>query len=60
MIASMDTSSFLLAIERFLAFRPHPSVFVCNQGTNFKGGESSLQERAERKQINLSKAQEKL
>jgi hypothetical protein len=49
MIDLMDTSSFLLAIEQCLALRPRPSVFFCNQGTSFKGGESSMQERAESK-----------
>jgi hypothetical protein len=43
MIDYMDTSSFLLAIERFLALRPRPSVFIADNGSNFKGGDSALQ-----------------
>jgi hypothetical protein len=43
MIDYMDTSSFLLAVERFLALRPGPSVFIADNGTNFKIGDSALQ-----------------
>jgi hypothetical protein len=57
MIDSMDTSSFLLAVERFLALRTRPSVFVADNGSNFKGGDSALQEIAGKGQINLEKAQ---
>jgi hypothetical protein len=42
MIDSMDTSSFLLAVERFLAVRPRPSTIRADNGTNFRGGDSAL------------------
>jgi hypothetical protein len=42
MINYMDTSSFLLAVKRLLALRPRPSVFIADNGTNFKGGNSAL------------------
>jgi hypothetical protein len=59
MIDTMDTSSFLLAVERFLAVRPRPSVIIADNRTNFTGGASALQEghTPGTKQIYLSKAQ---
>jgi hypothetical protein len=57
MIDYMDTSSFLLPIEIFLALRPRPSVFIADNGSNFKGGDSALQGITEKGQINLAKAQ---
>jgi hypothetical protein len=58
MIDSMDTSSFLLAIERFLAVRPPLSVFLADNGTNFRGGKTALENKPEKDQIDLEKAQE--
>jgi hypothetical protein len=57
MMEKMDTSSFLLAVERFLAVRPRPSVFLADNGTNFKGGKSFLEVK---NQIDISEAQKKL
>jgi hypothetical protein len=34
MIDSMDTSSFLLAVERFLVVRPIPSTIIADNGTS--------------------------
>jgi hypothetical protein len=56
MLDSMDTSSFLLAIERFLAVRPRPSVFIADNGSNFRGGDSALH-LDKGKQIDLGQAQ---
>jgi hypothetical protein len=58
MIDSMDTSSFLLAIERFLAVRPPLSVFLTDNGTNFRGGKTALENKPAKDQIDLEKAQE--
>jgi hypothetical protein len=40
----MDTSSFLLAMERFLAFRPRPYLLIADNGTNFRGCNNALKE----------------
>jgi hypothetical protein len=56
MFDSMDTSSFLMAVERFLAVRPRPTVFLADNGSNFKGGLSTLKGRD---QIDVSEAQGK-
>jgi hypothetical protein len=58
MIDSMDASSFLLAIERFLAVRPRPSVFLADNGRNFRGGKTALENKPAKDQIDLEKAQE--
>jgi hypothetical protein len=59
MIETMETSSFLLGVERFLAVRPRPSVIIADNGTNFTGGAAALQEGQTpgTQQIDLSKAQ---
>jgi hypothetical protein len=59
MIDTMDTLSFLLAVEQFLAVTPRPSVIIADNGTNFMGGAAALQEERtpETQQIDLSKAQ---
>jgi hypothetical protein len=57
MIDYVDTLSFLLAINRWLALRPRPSVLMADGGTNFKGGDSAVQDMAKKGQINLAKAQ---
>jgi hypothetical protein len=57
MIDCMDISSFLLAVKRLLALRPRPSVFIADNGTNFKEGDSALQGITEKGQIDLAKAQ---
>jgi hypothetical protein len=56
MMEKMETF-FLLAVERFLAVRPRPSVFLADNGTNFKGGQSLLETK---NQIDISEAQTKL
>jgi hypothetical protein len=57
MMDYVDTSSFLLAVERLLALRTRPSVFMANGGTNFKEGDSALQDMEEKDRINLAKVQ---
>jgi hypothetical protein len=59
MIDTMDTLSFLLAVERFWAIRPRPSIIIADNGTNFTGGAAALQEGQipGTQQIDLSKAQ---
>jgi hypothetical protein len=56
MLDSMDTSWFLMAVERFLAVRPRPTVFLADNRSNFKGGLSTLKVRD---QIDVSEAQGK-
>jgi hypothetical protein len=41
MLDNMNTLSFLMAIERFLAVWPRPAVLLADNGTNFHGGEAS-------------------
>jgi hypothetical protein len=53
----VESSSFLLAVERLLALRPHPLVFIADNGTGFEGGESALQGITEMGQMNLAKVQ---
>jgi hypothetical protein len=36
------TESFLLALERFMATRPKPTTFVCDNGKNFRRGAREL------------------
>jgi hypothetical protein len=57
MLDNMNTLSFLMAIERLLAVRPRPAVLLADNGTNFHGGEASLQEK---EKIDMSEAQKKL
>jgi hypothetical protein len=59
MIDTMDTLSFLLAVEQFLAARPRPSVIIADNGTNFTSGAAALKEGRTpgMQQIDLSKAQ---
>jgi hypothetical protein len=42
MIDAMDTASFLLAIEQFLAVQLRPTVFLADNGTNFHGRDNVL------------------
>lgn len=44
LIPSMDTDAFLMALRRFVARRGKPKEILCDQGTNFRGGERELQE----------------
>lgn len=44
LLCNMDTDSFLLALRRFVARRGKPYELLCDQGTNFRGGERELQE----------------
>lgn len=43
-LPSMDTDAFLMALRRFIARRGKPKEILCDQGTNFRGGERELQE----------------
>jgi hypothetical protein len=56
MIDYMDTSSFLLAVKRLQALRPRPSVFIADNGTNFKGSDSALKGITEKAYTVKSKA----
>ncbi|XP_022519806.2 uncharacterized protein LOC111190345 [Astyanax mexicanus] len=44
LLTSMDTDAFLMALRRFIARRGKPHELLADQGTNFKGGSSELQE----------------
>ncbi|XP_073721977.1 uncharacterized protein [Misgurnus anguillicaudatus] len=44
LLTSIDSDSFLLALRRFMARRGKPHELLCDQGTNFKGGERELNE----------------
>jgi hypothetical protein len=57
MIESMNTLSFLMAMERFLVVRPRPSVLLSDNGTNFHCGETALEGKDH---ISMSQAQRKL
>ena len=35
---SMDTNSFINALERFISRRGHPQAICCDNGSNFMGG----------------------
>ncbi len=41
---SIDSNSFLMALRRFITRRGKPYELLCDQGTNFKGGERELSE----------------
>ncbi|KAI2645062.1 tRNA-specific 2-thiouridylase MnmA [Labeo rohita] len=42
LLTSLDADSFLLALRCFVARRGRPYKVICDQGTNFHGGESEL------------------
>ncbi|XP_077371637.1 uncharacterized protein LOC144015480 [Festucalex cinctus] len=44
LLASMDTDSFLMSLRRFISRRGKPHELLSDQGTNFKGGSSELQD----------------
>ena len=44
LIESMDASAFICALRRFYAIRGQATLLRCDQGTNFLGGRSELQE----------------
>ncbi|XP_062373449.1 uncharacterized protein LOC134061706 [Sardina pilchardus] len=44
LLSSLDSDSFLMALRRFISRRGRPHEILCDQGTNFKGGERELQE----------------
>jgi hypothetical protein len=62
MMNSISTSSFLMAVERFIAVRPRPTVFLADNGTNFRGAKTRLNREAKKVnyQIDISEAQRKL
>lgn len=43
-LSSINTDSFLMALRRFIARRGKPAEILCDQGTNFRGGDRELQE----------------
>ncbi|XP_049329393.1 uncharacterized protein LOC111189354 [Astyanax mexicanus] len=43
-LTSIDMDAFLMALRRFIARRGKPFEVLCDQGTNFKGGERELKE----------------
>jgi hypothetical protein len=49
MIDYMDTSSFLLPVEGFLALRPRHSGFIADDGTKFKGRRVSSEKHSGKK-----------
>ncbi|KAE8293634.1 hypothetical protein D5F01_LYC08746 [Larimichthys crocea] len=42
LLSSIDTNAFLMALRRFIARRGKPHELLCDQGTNFRGGEREL------------------
>ncbi|KAK7880057.1 hypothetical protein WMY93_033275 [Mugilogobius chulae] len=43
-LSSISTDSFLMALRRFISRRGKPAEILCDQGTNFRGGDRELQE----------------
>ncbi|KAM9364275.1 uncharacterized protein KZ484_010543 [Pholidichthys leucotaenia] len=43
-LSSISTDSFLMALRRFISRRGKPAEILCDQGTNFRGGNRELQE----------------
>ncbi|XP_023807806.1 uncharacterized protein LOC111946881 [Oryzias latipes] len=43
-LSSINTDSFLMALRRFVSRRGKPAEILCDQGTNFRGGERELRE----------------
>lgn len=43
-LSSINTDSFLMALRRFVSRRGKPAEILCDQGTNFRGGDRELQE----------------
>ena len=44
LLTRIDTDAFLLALRRFIARRGRPHEILCDQSTNFRGGERELQQ----------------
>lgn len=44
LLSNMDSDTFLMALRRFVARRGKPYELLCDQGTNFKGGERELRQ----------------
>jgi hypothetical protein len=49
----VHASGLVLEVKRLLALRPRPSVFIADDGADFKGGDSALQDMEKKGQINL-------
>jgi hypothetical protein len=62
MMNSISTSSFLMAVERFIAVRPRLTVFLADNGTNFRGAKTRLNREAKKvsDHIDILEAQRKL
>lgn len=43
-LSSINIDSFLMALRRFVSRRGKPAEILCDQGTNFRGGDRELQE----------------
>jgi hypothetical protein len=57
MMDCVHTSSLMLEVERLLALRPRPSVFMADGGADFNGGDSALEDIKGKGRINLARAQ---
>lgn len=44
LLSNMDGDTFLMALRRFIARRGKPYELLCDQGTNFRGGEKELRQ----------------
>jgi hypothetical protein len=55
LLESMDASAFICALRRFFALRGQAAILRCDQGTNFVGGKSELQDAFE--EMDLAKVQ---
>ncbi|XP_063766006.1 uncharacterized protein LOC134882305 [Eleginops maclovinus] len=44
LLASIDSDSFLMSLRRFVSRRGKPHEILCDNGTNFKGGDTELKE----------------
>ena len=53
LLDSMDTGTFLMAFQRFVARRGKPYEILCDCGTNFKGGSKELQDAFRQMTTNL-------
>ena len=49
---SMDTSSYIMALHRFISRRGTPAVIYSDNGTNFVGGEREMREVVENWNLN--------